>query len=91
MKQTRYYHLIEKLVTTLKLFFEKCKYLGIAIFVSKSSRYVFNEQPSLKTTGLYGDLLFLHMYIIYIYIKFLFDIKMFPENIWGKTETGEGY
>ena len=39
-------------------FFEKYKCPGIIAFFLQNSRYVSNEQPCLKTTGLYDDLYF---------------------------------
>ena len=39
-------------------FFKKCKCPGIVVFL-QISRYVYNEHPCLKTTGLYDGLLFL--------------------------------
>ena len=46
-------------------FFEKYKCLGIAVLL-QSSRYVSNEQPCLKTTGICDDLLFLSSFLFHI-------------------------
>jgi len=43
-------------IRIILVFFEKYKCPGIAFFL-QSSRYVSNEQPWLKATGLYDDLL----------------------------------
>ena len=61
------YHLIEKPVIIFEIqmhfriileYFDKYKCSGIA-FSLQTSRYVSNEQPCLKTNGLYDDLLLL--------------------------------
>ena len=73
------YHLIEKLVIIFKIqmhfriileYFEKYKCPSIA-FSLQSSRYVSNEQPCLKTNGLYDDLLLLSRF----FSPFLFHIQ----------------
>ena len=50
-------------------FFEKYKSQGITFFL-QSSRYVSNEQPCLKTTGLYDNLLLLSSLFHFFYIVF---------------------
>ena len=47
-------------------FFEKYKCPGISLFL-QSSRYVSNEQPCLKTTGLYDDLFLTLFYFTILY------------------------
>jgi len=53
-----YNHKIQMRIRIILNFFENYKCSGIAFFL-QSSRYVSNEQPCLKTTGLYDDLLLL--------------------------------
>ena len=62
-------------------FFEKHKYPGIAFifFFLQSSRYVSNEQPCLKTTGLYDDLLLLSSLFHFFYFIFSAPISSSAE------------
>ena len=73
------YHLIEKPVITLKThmhmiiileFFEKYKCPGTAFCFCRHSRCVSNEQPCLKITGVYEDLLLLSSLFHFFYSIF---------------------
>ena len=62
--------LIQMLIRITLEFFEKYKCPGIAFFFLQSSSCVSNEQPCLKTTGLYNDLLLFSRLFHFFYFIF---------------------
>ena len=56
-------------------FFEKYKYPGIAFFLH-ISKCVSNEQPCLKTTGLYDGLLLLYSLFHLFYFTFIIPFHL---------------
>ena len=79
--------IIEMCIRITLKFFEKYKRPGIVFFL-QSSKYVSNEQPRLKSTRLYDDLLLLSSlsyfyYFIFSAISFSLYFPIFPSLFLG--------